>query len=195
MLDLARMPAFAVLQNGDFRILWAVKAVHEVSRRMELLVLGYLVLGLTDSPFQVGLIAVFLNAPRPVFALFAGLAADRLNRRRVLMGVHSTYLMISTILFALLVMDAVEPWHVFLAVLIQGSAKVLDDPSRRTAIFDLAGLNNLASAMSLETINNNIGSQERIIPQKVGEFSSEGSAVTRTPFCCSRSISIGSSGA
>ncbi|MEE8466769.1 MAG: MFS transporter, partial [Dehalococcoidia bacterium] len=40
---------------------------------------------------------------------------------------------------------------------LQGSAKVLDDPSRRTAIFDLAGRERLASAMSLETINNNSG--------------------------------------
>ena len=34
---------------------------------------------------------------------------------------------------------------------------MLDDPSRRTAIFDLAGRERLASAMSLETINNNSG--------------------------------------
>ncbi|PKB71459.1 MAG: hypothetical protein BZY87_05265 [SAR202 cluster bacterium Io17-Chloro-G6] len=157
MPGLTTIPAFAVLQSRDFRILWSVKAVHEVSRRMELLVLGYLVLGLTGSPFQVGLIAVFLNVPRPVFSLFAGLVADRLNRRRVLMSVHATYFVISSVLLALLVMGAVEPWHVFLAILLQGSAKVLDDPSRRTAIFDLAGRERLASAMSLETINNNSG--------------------------------------
>jgi len=157
LLGLTDMPAFAVLRNGDFRILWIVKAVHEVSRRMELLVLGYLILRLTDSPFQVGLIAVFLNLPRPFFSLFAGLVADRLNRRRVLMGVHATYFVISIVLLLLLIMDAVEPWHVFLAILFQGTAKVLDDPSRRTAIFDLAGRERLASAMSLETINNNSG--------------------------------------
>ena len=157
MLGLTSMPAFAVLRNGDFRVLWTVKAVHEVSRRMELLVLGYLVLRLTDSPFQVGLIAVFLNLPRPFFSLFAGLVAERLDRRQILMGVHATYLVISAVLLSLLIMGAVEPWHVFIAILIQGSAKVLDDPSRRTAIFDLAGRERLASAMSLETINNNSG--------------------------------------
>ena len=157
MPGLTNIPAFAVLQSGDFRILWTVKAVHEVSRRMELLVLGYLILRMTDSPFQVGLIAVFLNLPRPFFSLFAGLVADRLNRRLVLIGVHATYLLISVALLSLLVIDAVEPWHVFLAILVQGTAKVLDDPSRRTAIFDLAGRERLASAMSLETINNNSG--------------------------------------
>ena len=157
MPDLTRIPAFDVLKNGDFRNLWTVKVVNEVSRRMELLALGYLVLRMTDSPFQVGLIAVFLNLPRPFFSLFAGLVADRLDRRRVLIGVHAIYSVISTVLLLLIVMGAVEPWHVFIAVFIQGSAKALDDPSRRTAIFDLAGRERLASAMSLETINNNSG--------------------------------------
>ena len=157
MTDLTRMPAFDVLKSGDFRTLWTVKAVNEISRRMELLALGYLVLRMTDSPFQVGLIAVFLNLPRPFFSLFAGLVADRLDRRQVLIGVHAIYTVISTVLLLLLVMGAVEPWHVFIAIFLQGSAKVLDDPSRRTAIFDLAGRERLASAMSLETINNNSG--------------------------------------
>ena len=157
MPDLTRIPAFDVLKNGDFRNLWTVKVVNEVSRRMELLALGYLVLRMTDSPFQVGLIAVFLNLPRPFFSLFAGLVADRLDRRRVLIGVHSIYSVISAALFSLLVMGVIEPWHVFIAIFLQGSAKVLDDPSRRTAIFDLAGQERLASAMSLETINQNIG--------------------------------------
>ena len=157
MPDLTRIPAFDVLKNGDFRTLWTVKVVNEVSRRIELLTLGYLVLRMTDSPFQVGLIAVFLNLPRPFFSLFAGLVADRLDRRRVLIGVHAIYSVISTVLLLLIVMGAVEPWHVFIAVFLQGSAKALDDPSRRTAIFDLAGRERLASAMSLETINNNSG--------------------------------------
>jgi MFS family permease len=124
---------------------------------MELLALGYLVLRMTDSPFQVGLIAVFLNLPRPFFSLFAGLVADRLDRRRVLIGVHAIYSVISTALLLLLVIGVIEPWHIFIAIFLQGSAKVLDDPSRRTAIFDLAGQERLASAMSLETINQNIG--------------------------------------
>ena len=157
MPDLTVIPAFDVLKNGDFRTLWTVKVVNEVSRRMELLALGYLVLRMTDSPFQVGLIAVFLNLPRPFFSLFAGLVADRLDRRRVLIGVHAIYSVISTVLLSLLVMGAIQPWHVFIAIFLQGSAKVLDDPSRRTAIFDLAGRERLASAMSLETINNNSG--------------------------------------
>ena len=143
-----------VLRSKDFRFLWTARSIHEVSRRMELLVLGYLILRLTDSAFQVGLIAVFRNIPRPVLALFAGLLADRLDRRRILIAAHTSYVGIAPAILVLLITGAIQPWHVFIAVFVQGSVRVTDDPARRTAIFDLAGQENIASAMSLETITN-----------------------------------------
>ena len=84
---------------------------------MELLVLGYLILNLTDSAFQVGLIAVFLNIPRPLLALFAGLLADRLDRRRILIGTHATYFGLATAILLLLISGDVQPWHVFLSLI------------------------------------------------------------------------------
>lgn len=157
MRQIAGLPALTVLRNRDFRILWNTRAIHEVSRRMEILVLGYLILQLTDSPFQVGLIAVSLNAPRPVLSLFAGVIADRLDRRRVMVGAHAVYAGTAAALLILLITGLVQPWQVFIVIFLQGSAKVLDDPSRRTAIFDLAGSGRVANAMSLDTISNNGG--------------------------------------
>ena len=124
---------------------------------MELIVLGYLIYQMTSSVFQVGLIAVFLNLPRPFMSPFAGVLADRLDRRRIMVGVHATFFGIVIVLLALLIADVIQSWHVFTAAFVQGSAKVLDDPSRRAAIADLAGSDHLASAMSLETITNNSG--------------------------------------
>ena len=151
------VPALEVLQNRNFRYLWAARWIHENSRRMELIVLGYLILQLTDSAFQVGLISVFLNGPRPPLSLVAGMLADRLDRKRILAGIHASYLVIAACLLALLLFDRVQPWQVFLAVLLQGTVKTLDDPTRRAALFDLAGQDRVAHAMSLETITNNGG--------------------------------------
>ena len=84
MFRTSSIPAFAVFQNRDFRILWAGRLLHEFSRRMELLVLGYLIYQMTSSVFQVGLIAVFLTLPRPFMSPFAGVLADRMDRRALL---------------------------------------------------------------------------------------------------------------
>ena len=157
MPALSGMPALVVLQNPDFRLLWMARWVHEISRRMELLVLGYLIYELTDSAFQVGLISAFLNGPRPPLSLVAGMLADRLDRWRILTGIHTFYLLVALALLALLLLDLIHPWFVFFAILLQGTAKVLDDPTRRAALFDLAGQDRIAHAMSLETITNNVG--------------------------------------
>ncbi len=151
------IPALAVLQNSNFRILWGSKVIHEVARRMELLVLILLLRDITDSYFQLGLLAVFLNAPRPVLSLFSGVIADRLDRRRILIAAHVGYFGIAAVVLVLLMANAIEPWHVFGVVFLQGLAKVLDDPSRRTAMFDVVGAERIANAVALEQGTSNIG--------------------------------------
>ena len=124
---------------------------------MELLVLVLLLREVTGSYFQLGLLAVFLNAPRPVLSLFSGVIADRLDRRRILVVAHACYFGIATVILLLLIANAIESWHVFVVVFLQGLAKVLDDPSRRTAMFDVVGAERIASAVALEQSTSNIG--------------------------------------
>lgn len=166
-MRIRNIPVLVVLQDRNFQFLWAARWIHEISRRMELLVLGYLILELTGSAFAVGLISVFLNGPRPPLSLVAGMLADRLDRWRIMVGTHVFYLLIAAFLLALLFLQWVEPWHVFLAILLQGTAKVLDDPTRRAALFDIAGQDRITHAMSLEMITNNGG---KIIGPIVGGF-------------------------
>ena len=156
-MRIRNVPVLVILRDRNFQFLWAARWIHEISRRMELLVLGYLILEITGSAFAVGLISVFLNGARPPLSLVAGMLADRLDRWRIMVGTHVIYLLVAASLLALLVLQWVEPWHVFLAILLQGTAKVLDDPTRRAALFDIAGQDRITHAMSLEMITNNAG--------------------------------------
>ena len=156
-MRIRNVPVLVILRDRNFQFLWAARWIHEISRRMELLVLGYLILEITGSAFAVGLISVFLNGPRPPLSLVAGMLADRLDRWRIMVGTHVIYLLVAASLLTLLVLQWVEPWHVFLAILLQGTAKVLDDPTRRAALFDIAGQDRITHAMSLEMITNNAG--------------------------------------
>ena len=67
----------AVLRDHDFRAIWYVGSLFEFARRTEMLALSWLILQLTDSYFQLALVLVFNNLPRPVLSLFTGLIADR----------------------------------------------------------------------------------------------------------------------
>ena len=153
----SRFPVFSVLQNPKFRVLWYVGGLAEVARWMEMLVLSWLVLQATNSPFQLGLVLVFNNAPRPFFSLFAGLIADRFSRHLMLIIGQTVNMAAAAALLTLIVVDLVQPWHVFLIAFIQGMTRSLEDPARRTGILDIVGERRLVNAMSLEVITNTTG--------------------------------------
>ena len=148
-----------MLQNADFRIIWYVGSVGEFGRRMELLVLSWLILQLPDSYFQLGLVLAFNNLSRPIVSMFTGYIADRFPRGRVLIAGQALNVLTTAILLAVIAydFDLIKPWHVFAAVFVQGLTKAIEDPSRRTAIFDIVGQRRLVNALSLDVISNNIG--------------------------------------
>ena len=153
----ADAPVFTVLQDRDFRAIWYVGTLRELSRRMELLVLGWLILQSTASPLQLGLVLVFNNLPRPVLSLFTGFIADRFNRWRILMLSQVINTAVAVVILGLIVTDAIVAWHVYAAVFVQGATKSLEDPSRRTGILDIVGERRLVNALSLDTISNTSG--------------------------------------
>jgi len=152
-----RIPIFLVLQDGNFRTIWYVGILVELSRRLEQLVLSWFILEATGSPFQLALVLVFLNLPRPFLAMFSGIVAERFNRHHILLLVQSINALIAMWLLVLFANSLMQPWHVFLATFLQGAARALEDPSRRTAIFDIVGRERLINAMSMETISNTVG--------------------------------------
>ena len=155
----AGSPISAVLRNADFRLIWWVGSLHEFARRMELLVLSWLILQVTDSIFQLGLILVFNNLPRPILSLFSGILADRVNRHHILLISQLVNTLTVAIILSVIAFDfdLLKPWHVFLAIAVQGATKSIEDPSRRTAIMDIVGERRLVNALSLDVISNTAG--------------------------------------
>src|SRR5438093_11345286 len=82
----SRAPVLSVFHDADFRTIWCVGGLSEVARWMEQLVLSLLIWHLTHAPLPLALVLVFNNLPRPLCSPFAGLLADRLSRRRILIG-------------------------------------------------------------------------------------------------------------
>ena len=155
----SRMVMLPLVANRDFRTIWYVGSLGEFARRTELLALSWLVLQLTDSYLQLGLVLVFNNLPRPIVSLFSGLIADRFDRRLILLAAQSVNTIAAGLVLALLVidMDAVRPWQVFAVISLQGALRAIEDPARRTGILDIVGPGRLVNALSLEVFTNTAG--------------------------------------
>ena len=146
-----------VLRNRDFRFLWAAGGLDNSGRWMETVVMGLLVLELTDSPFQVALLFVFRWAPMLLMALLSGMFADRVDRWRLLVTSRTLIWAVIGVLTVSVAMGEIQPWHLFLGSLLLGWLYVLEFPSRRSFIYELVGGRQIVGAMSLETITVTIG--------------------------------------
>ena len=152
-----RIPILQILQDGNFRTLWSAYTLTEVSRRMERLVLSWFVLQETNSPFQLGLVLVILHVPRPIFSLFSGAIADRFSRHLIMLVSQSVAMLIAATILVLIVTDLLRPWHVFVAVFLQGTALSLDWPNRRTVYSIIVDRRQLVNAMSLDILSSTTG--------------------------------------
>ncbi|CUV02972.1 transporter, putative [hydrothermal vent metagenome] len=137
--------------------MWAAGGLDNTGRWMDVVVMGLLVLELTDSAFQVALLFVFRWVPMLAFALISGMVADRANRWAIMMVSRMVAVTTTGAVLVLVLADAVAPWHVFIASFFLGGLFVLEFPSRRSLIYDLVGSDRIVSAMSLETINSTLG--------------------------------------
>lgn len=153
----SRAPVLTVLHDADFRTIWCVGGLSEVARWMEHLVLSLLIWEVTHSPLPLALVLVFNNLPRPLCSPFTGLLADRLSRRRIMIGAQLLNTATAVTVLGLLMLGRLQPWQVFVAVSLQGIVKSLEDPARRTAILDLVGAGRLVNALSLDVLTNTTG--------------------------------------
>ena len=138
------------LENEDWRRLWLAGHLWNISFWLELVILTWLTLELTDSPFLVGLVGTLRFLPEPVVGLLAGAQADRFPKRRLLlvaqaMNIVSTYAMLAAAITGALAMP-----YVYAAALVTGCAWAIDFPVRRAFIRDLVSDHHIVNAMALD---------------------------------------------
>ena len=148
------------MRERNFRVIWSVGILAEFGRRNEILVWSLLILEVIEAPASyLMLLWVFNNLPRPFVSPIAGYIADRLPRQRVMLLMQALNVVAVAVLLALLLysLDSMQPWHIFVVAFIQGTTKAIEDPSRRTGIFDIVGRERIVNAMSLDVIAQNVG--------------------------------------
>lgn len=141
---------FEALHSPIFRRLWALSWAYYTSRAMELVVLSWLVLEVTNSPSMVALVGAMRALPMALAGVLAGLMADRLPRRRVMWGAQAVNLTVTGTLLLLLVADRAEPWHAFVAIFITGATWAADFATRRAYLADVFAGRGLTNAMALD---------------------------------------------
>ncbi len=145
-------PTFDAFRHHGFRLLWPANFFAYISRWMQMTLLIWLVLELTESPFFVALVGFCNMIPLLLFGVFGGVLADRVDRRKLLILSQLMNLSAAVFIIALLLSDTFLFWHGYIAALVSGMGWAIDMPSRRSIVLDLIGRTGVTNAMALDSV-------------------------------------------
>lgn len=118
----------------------------------EHLVLGWLMLELTDSPFMVGAALGIRMAPAFFLGAVAGALADLVDRRAVMILINGPLAATAVATGALYHVGLLEPWHLFVLAAAGGSLPPLKMTLQQSYVSDVVGLPNLLNGLAFLNI-------------------------------------------
>ncbi|MFN2469891.1 MAG: MFS transporter [Gaiellaceae bacterium] len=141
---------FASLRkHRNYRLFFSGQVVSLTGTWMQNTALAWFVVELTHSPVAVGLLAFCRFIPFTVFGLFAGVLADRLDNRRMVMVTQVLAMLVSVALAVLAFSGRAEVWHAYALAALGGTALVFDAPGRHSLTFQMVGRDELSNAVAL----------------------------------------------
>lgn len=142
--------------NQNYTRLWLANGLSYTSRWMQMIIVAWLVLELTDSAWYVGLVGFFSSIPMLLFGLTGGVLADVTNRQRLLVLPQIVNVATGVLLTVFLAMDIVQVWHTYVAIFVHGACWALSMPARRALLYDLLGIAGVTNAVALDTVGMNL---------------------------------------
>jgi MFS family permease len=152
-LSTSRNLAFQTLRHRDFRLLWAADSIAMLGTQMQRLAIIWQVYLLTDSPFQLGLLALFRFVPVAVFGFVGGVVADQHDRRQVLIWAHVGLFLTSGALAVATFADYASIWLLFLVTFVSSTFNSLAGPARQALIPSLVPRREIAGATTIANLS------------------------------------------
>src|SRR5882762_6216362 len=133
----------------DFRCLASSMGLNAVGTMGEVVVLGWLALELTSSPFLVGVALGMRALPLFFVGAPAGVLADRFPRHRLLMLTGAGQALIAAALGALTLAGRLRFPHLLLLTLAAGVIRGVEWAARQSYTHDVVGPTELINALAL----------------------------------------------
>jgi len=153
---IAKSGTFASLSLPQFRLLLAGTATSQAAGWMEQVARGWLVLELTHSPFQLGLLEFIRGFASLLVSPFAGVMTDRLDRRQLAAMTQVTPGLVALTIGLLIATDNIAMWQLYFAAAFAGLANSINFPARQVLVYDVVGPEYLNNAIALNSVMANV---------------------------------------
>lgn len=150
-LRLATKDTFRSFGNRNFRLFFSGQLISQIGNWLTLIAQTLLVLELTDSGVALGFLAAAQFGPVLLFGAFAGLVADRSDKRKLLILVQSFAMLQSFALGAVAFMDSPPVVAIYVLAVFGGLATAFDNPARRSFVVEMVPETEITNAVSLNS--------------------------------------------
>ena len=163
------------LRSRNFRLYWSGQLISLMGSRIQGIGQVWLVLELTHSAWQLGMVGALQALPVLLFSIFGGVFADRWPKRRVLLMTNTAAMLQALLLWILIVTGAIQLWHLYILAMLLGFTNCLYLPTSRAFVIEMVGREDLPNAVAL---NSSIGNLARIVGPGLGGIIIAASSVT-----------------
>ncbi len=150
-----RRPAggiFSSLANRNYRLFFIGQAVSFTGTWMQLVAQSWLVLEITGSGTAVGVLFALQFLPMMLLAPYAGVVADRADKRLLLMRVQILAVAAAGSMGVVTSLDRANVAVIYFLALMLGLAQSFDNPVRQSFITEMVGVGRATNAVSLNTV-------------------------------------------
>ncbi|MGX6447788.1 MFS transporter [Patulibacter sp. S7RM1-6] len=144
------MRALLPLRNRDFRLLWTGLAVSLVGDGLWLVAIAWQVIELGGGPARLSLVTTCFSVGLVGCMLLAGVVADRVSRRRIMLAADAVRAGVTVVLGLLSVTGAIALWHLAVGGLLIGAAEAFFVPAFTALVPQLVPKDQLLAANGLE---------------------------------------------
>jgi predicted MFS family arabinose efflux permease len=147
---------FKAFQYREFRLLWFGSFTSSTGTWMQILAQSWLVFNISGSAFLLGLDNFLAQLPIVLFSLIGGVIADRIDRRRVLLGSQYVQMSCSFLLALLIALNHIRVWHILTLSFVVGCAQAFGGPAYSALVPMLVEKEDLPNAIALNSIQFNL---------------------------------------
>ncbi|OON72929.1 MFS transporter [Streptomyces tsukubensis] len=153
----AGAPPRPLWRNRDYNLLWTGRAFTEAGFNASLLAFPLLVLAVTGSPAQAGLVAGVNSAAQLIAGVPAGTLLDRWNRKTVMLCCEVARAVSLALLVWLIWQGTVGLWHMAAVAAVLGLCAALYDPAEEASLPHVVPGKQLATAVAMNHARSNVG--------------------------------------
>jgi MFS family permease len=150
------MKAWSPLKHSLFRAMWIASVASNIGTWMHTVGASWLMTTLAASPLLVALVQTATTLPIFLLGLPAGVMADLVDRRKLLIFTQSWMLGVALLLGVLATLHRIGPWWLLSLTFALGIGSAMNGPAWAAAIPELVPRAELPAAVALGSVGFNI---------------------------------------